>query len=41
MVCANEVVREVNAVTPQYSDEAAFKKTYKRETGMPPSESKV
>jgi AraC-like DNA-binding protein len=34
-------VREVNAVTLQYSDEAAFKKAYKRETGMTPSESKV
>jgi len=34
-------VREVNAVTLQYSDEAAFKKAYKRETGMTPSESKL
>ena len=33
-------VSEVNAVTLQYSDEAAFKKAYKRETGMTPSESK-
>ena len=29
------------AVTLQYSDEAAFKKAYKRETGMTPRESKV
>jgi transcriptional regulator GlxA family with amidase domain len=37
----NMTVREVNAVTLQYNDEAAFKKAYKRETGMTPSESKL
>ncbi|MDA8555032.1 hypothetical protein N9K98_07450 [Luminiphilus sp.] len=34
-------VSEVNAVTLQYNDAAAFKKAYKRETGMTPSESKM
>tara|TARA_Y100000385_G_scaffold171277_1_gene177425 strand:+ start:1049 stop:1363 length:315 start_codon:yes stop_codon:yes gene_type:complete len=34
-------VSEVNAVTLQYNDAAAFKKAYRRVTGMTPSESKV
>jgi transcriptional regulator GlxA family with amidase domain len=34
-------VSEVNAVTLQYNDAAAFKKAYKRETAITPSESKA